>query len=116
MATKLVSMKVTKEEIAAKRKAYETAAPVDGDAYPYGLQVRLDTDALDKLGIDVSDYAAGDVVMLIAECEICETGARESIVGGDSQNLTLQITKMRIEDLPDKKPDTKDAASTLYNG
>lgn len=109
MATKLVSMKITKADRSAEQEKY-AAAPTEGDAYPYGLTVRLDDRSLEKLGEDVTDYAVGDKMMLIAMVEVCETSARESLVGGDDQSMTLQITSCCLEDAP-----AKDPASKLYN-
>jgi hypothetical protein len=114
MAQKLVSMKITKADRKAQQEKYATASPVDGDAYPYGLTVRLDNESLEKLGLDVSDYPVGDTVMLIATCEVCETSARQSVVGGENQNLTLQITEMCLEDAPTKKKSSADVAAALY--
>jgi hypothetical protein len=89
--------------------SYGGAIAPSSPAYPYGLQLRLDTECLERLGFDVSDYSVGDKLMLSALCEICETGAYESIVGGESQNLTLQVTAMNLSNAPKKDP-----ASALY--
>jgi hypothetical protein len=99
---KLVSMKIT-----SGGEVYASAP--SAPAYPYGLQLRLDTECLERLGFDVSDYSVGDELMLTARVEICETGAYESIVGGESQNLTLQVTAMNLGTAPKKDP-----ASALY--
>ena len=45
MATSLVSMKQSKEESA------EEVTPVSDSEYPYGLELRLDEEALAKLGL-----------------------------------------------------------------
>jgi hypothetical protein len=113
MPTKLVSMKLSKRD--AEQGGALTSPEGDRPAYPYGLSVRLDTESLKKLGIDASDYAAGDTVLLVAECEVTETGSRESLIGGESQNIELQITDLCLEDPPAKKSG-KSPAAALYGG
>lgn len=112
MATKLVSMKIDRKA-QTEAKAALMDAP-DPPAYPYGLEVRLDDDSLEKLGVDADDYSAGDELMIIAKVKVSSVSSRDNIIGGATQNMELQITELCLEDLPDAKAEKKDVATSLY--
>jgi hypothetical protein len=109
---KLKSMKLDK-------KAREETQPspsllADQPIYPYGLQVRLDEDALAKLGLDELPKVDA-VMMLIARVTVTSVSSNEhSEPGGKGKhkhrNVELQITDLCLEDEAEKK----DAADTLY--
>lgn len=106
MATKLVSMKMS-----AKDRQETMATPADkGDApvYPYGLELRLDNDALEKLGIDPPEV--GESLTLTAKVSVtsCSSNQTES---GKNQSCSLQITDMALGETGGKS-----AADTLYDG
>ena len=71
MGDKLVSMKMSKSE----REEKSQPAELDRPLYPYGLEVRLDTDALEKLGLETLPEV-GDDMTLLAKVKI--TGASSS--------------------------------------
>jgi len=102
---KLVSMKRTK----AEQKTSAEGPAMDMPAYPWGLIVRLDNDSLEKLDEDASDYKAGDELLLIARVTVAETSTRQTLVGGKSQSLELQITELCLEDPPAKGSSAADA-------
>lgn len=91
---KLVSMKVSAEE---RRKRSEPSAVVgDPDIYPYGLQLRLGNDELEKLGLeDLPDV--GESIELYAKVKVTSTSSRDQEGGGKSQSVELQITSMCLE-------------------
>lgn len=83
-------------------------AKSDEDRYPYGLELHLDKEAIDKLGIDCD---VGDVVMIEAKAKVTGkyTSASES---GEHKTMNLQITDMAAE-----KPSTaKSTTDALYGG
>jgi hypothetical protein len=107
MAQKLVSMKIDR---AAQQEKYASAVTdANAASYPYGLEVRLDNDSLEKLGIDVADLEVGGTLLLRAKVEITNVSKRATKESGEDQSATLQITKMCLE-----PPAAKSAASTLY--
>lgn len=111
----LTSMKIDKKKLQA-----EAAAPVaesalfDRPAYPYGLSLRLDHDALQTLGIEELP-AAGAILALVAKVSV-EGSRSEDRVGADgkttqSKSLHLQITDLALSD--DGKQ-AKAASAALY--
>lgn len=96
--TKLTSMKITKAERKAREDRYKISSPIDGDVYPYGLQIRLDDAALEKLDLDKLP-ATGRKVRVIAECMVTSTSERKSTHGGKDnrdRSLELQIEKLAV--------------------
>lgn len=97
--TKLTDMKITKAERKARADRYKIAGPMDGgDVYPYGLQIRLDDAALDKLGIDTLPKT-GKKVRVTALCNVSSTSDRASTMGGKDQrdrSVELQIERLSV--------------------
>jgi hypothetical protein len=90
---KLTSMKMAKKDL----KELDLAMGMDKDAprYPYGLQLNLDTEALKKLGIEKLP-SVGEKFVLTAEVEVISIHSHESLMGGDSKGMGLQITAMAL--------------------
>jgi hypothetical protein len=108
---KLTSLKLTPKE-AKTEGAIQAIGPDEdkGPRYPYGTRITLDTEALEKLGIDVSDYRAGQKCDVTAKCEVVGTSTRQRQGGDDRQELELQITDLSIDwDKSDKKAKKRDA-------
>jgi hypothetical protein len=106
---KLTDMKLKprKEEDYSKPASTIVA---DEPKYPWGLQVRLENEQLDKLGLDKMP-AVGSTMLLTARVEVCETGEYQAQKGGaERRNITLQITDLGLTG------ETKDAADALYGG
>lgn len=108
MAEKLVSMKMSRSEREEKYKPSEVS--MDAPVYPYGLEVRLDNDALEKLGIELPEV--GTEMLLIAKVKVTGASSNES-ENGKNRSVSLQITDMCLED--DAKA-AKDYATKLYDG
>lgn len=93
---KPVDMKVS-------RKAQETAlgyniagAQGKGKVYPWGLELRLDATALDKLGIkDMPDTETECVLTGMAV--VTEVRKSANPGGEKTRHVTLQITKLALE-------------------
>ena len=100
------SMKMSEEE----RAEYQDAVMAPQPVYPWGLQITLDDDALEKLGI--KKLPGLDQVLEI-RCKAQVTGlhARKESNEEDDQCLNLQITDMEVVDMGDKS-----AAEKLYRG
>lgn len=93
---KPVDMKLPKD----KRK--EMAAPVatgsasEGPKYPWGLQLRLENESLDKLGIkELPEVGKECKVMGVAKVVSVEKRDQEG--GKTSRHVELQITKLALE-------------------
>lgn len=109
MAAKLVSMKITPAEMKKRQEPAETIGGGDRPAYPYGLSVRLDDDALEKLGIGEDLPEAESVMVLIAKVEVTSASSIDRAGGGKSRSVELQITDLCLEE-----GNPKDAAKALY--
>lgn len=100
MSEKLVSMKLTKSERKEMASPAETA--YDGPEYPYGLQVNLDDDTIEKLGLAMPKV--GGELTLTACVRVTSVASSEHERGSKNRSVSLQITDMAIE----KKPKSRD--------
>lgn len=105
MATKLVNMKLDPK---AREEKYTETIAADRPAYPWGLSITLDDDALEKLGIDTLPEVDTDM-MLIAKVTITSVSANASSGGKENRSVGLQITDLCLE-----KPSGKNATAALY--
>lgn len=100
---KLVDMKLDPKE--RKKEAELTYQP---PAYPYGLSISLDDEALEKLGMkDLPD--ADDTMTLTAR--VCVTNvASTDGENGKRRSVSLQIEALALSDVEDSddKPDPSD--------
>jgi len=109
----LVNMKRTKSE---KEEAKETCcAPSSSsiEAYPYGLEIRLEKESLDKLDLDVDNIAIGRRLTIEATAKI--TNLNKSISEeNNNSSISLQITDMAISVKGNDNPKTlKEALGVL---
>lgn len=109
MAAKLVSMKISKADREAKTKNGSIAT--DAPAYPWGLGINLDDDALEKLGLDVADLKVGATMTLIAKVDVTSLSSNESKGSDAHSSVGLQITDLCLEDGATK---AASAAGALY--
>lgn len=86
----LVHMKRSKSE----KKASEVPTKSLGEDYPYGLEIRLDEDAMEKLEADLP--AAGKTVKIVAKAKVKSSEVRDSDEG-KRRSCCLQITHMKLE-------------------
>ncbi len=70
--------------------------------YPYSMNINLDNADLDKLGINVSNMATGDMMYLHAEVEVKSLEEREHD-GETKQSMTIQMQKMDLTPKSDMK-------------
>lgn len=91
----LINMENTPQE-AAEQIGLPTAS--DGPKYPWGLEICLNNDSLEKLGVKVLP-AAGTEVTIIAKAQVTGTSERQTEGDGTKQSVDLQITDMQIDGL-----------------
>lgn len=106
----LVNMKMDRKEL--EEKYSSTPAEMDMPAYPYGLRVNLDEDAIDKLGLNKLP-SPGKTMLLLARVDIVSVSDNENVQGGKThrhRSVELQITDLALD------KDSGDAATTLYDG
>ncbi len=98
MKTKMVSMerpKPKKSDVVPGSPAQEYY-----EKYSYGTRIRLSSEEIEKLGIDVTELRAGQSVTIRGQCEICSVSTDDSMdENGKSkqdQRLEIQIQKLAL--------------------
>jgi hypothetical protein len=102
--SKLVDLKLPKSK--TKEGPVEVAA--DRPQYPYGLQLRLDNDTIQKLGIDDMPKV-GDTFELEGKAVVTSVSQNES-KGETRRSIELQLTKCCLEG----EGNEDDTADSLY--
>jgi len=100
MDTTMTDMKMSK----AEKKMYpRSVGSTSGPDFPWGLEVRLDSAALKKLGIE-SLPAAGEDCMIHAMGQV--TRVEESATEKNQErSMTIQITKLSLSQAMGKESD-----------
>jgi hypothetical protein len=110
-------MKLTNMMLPKKKNKSETAevAPMDYDSkprYPYGLEIRLEKEALDKLGINVDNMSIGSKCNIEAKAKVVNLSKNAS-EGRDSASASLQITDLAVHKVGSAKK-LKDMLKKTY--
>ncbi|MBI5520215.1 MAG: hypothetical protein HY916_09160 [Desulfovibrio sp.] len=94
---KLVNMALPKPKKGEKDKCGELCTnAADAPKYPWGLTLRLDDEAIKKLGLDIKNFNTDTVVTITAKAECTEMREEDRQSSGKSQSLSFQITDMAI--------------------
>lgn len=96
---KLKSMKIDPAEREARYKEMSEPAKADLPVYPYGLCVRLDEEALEKLALGELPEV-GSEMTLIARVTVTSASVAEHATGSKThkhKSLELQITDMGLK-------------------
>lgn len=104
---KLINMKMSAEEASGYSGGSVMA---DVPKYPYGLQICLDDDALEKVGLYKDLPRVGESFMVLCKVDVVGVNERESMGGEVESSVNLQITDMAIE----KPFESNDAENKLY--
>lgn len=92
---KLTDMELPKR---SKKEMENTIGSVyEGDKYPYGLRIQLETEALNKLGLKPSNFKIGQTVTITAKANVEMVSEREAKRGNDSMEVSLQITDLAVD-------------------
>lgn len=94
MAT-LISMENTAQEAQAQNGLPQAA---DAPKYPWGLEICLNDDSLDKLGVKTLP-AVGTEVTIVAKATVSSTSERATEADGACASMSLQITDMQVDGL-----------------
>lgn len=113
---KLKSMEITAEEQKEKAEKYsgpELASPSSySSRYPYGLELRLDNDTLEKLDVDtlpkVGKRIRIEAIAVVTGAHINES--RRGKTTEKNKSLELQIQKLAISGDPQSAEDAVDDA------
>jgi hypothetical protein len=99
----MVDMKMSKEEAKEECQPSESQLP----RYPYGLELSLDDDAIEKLSL--ADVSVGDVVTISALAKVTRKSGYETMIGDSETSIGLQITDMEASSSSTK------TTKTLYD-
>lgn len=115
---KLTSLKLSPKDAKTEGGlAVPSTSEDKGPRYPYDTRIRLNTESLKKLGIDISDYRAGQKCEITAKAEVIGTSTRQRQGDDDHQELELQITDLAIDwDKADKKAKADDDHLSAISG
>lgn len=86
----LIDLKRTKAE---KKEAIKCPTIGSTSDYPYGLELRLGSDELEKLGMKELP-AVGEEYTLTAHCVVTDVSQHSDQSGDDRRNVTVQVQKM----------------------
>lgn len=109
MAT-LINMENTPQE--AKAQVGLTPES-DAPKYPWGLEISLNDDSLDKLGIETLP-AVGTAVTIVAKATVSSTSERATESDGACASMCLQITEMQLSGVQEDALGR--ATKALYGG
>ncbi|MBU4317096.1 MAG: hypothetical protein KKF30_07460 [Proteobacteria bacterium] len=95
----LIDMKLTKSE--KKKRLIDYPISIrekksKGPEYPWGLDVNLEKEQIDKLGLDLRKLKVGDEIPVDAVLKIRSLSESEG-ESGKSQNLSLQMIKLVVK-------------------
>lgn len=96
----MVSLKTTRKEMDAPMI---DGSPVneDEDIFPWGTEITLRDDVIEKLGLDVSKVKVGSEVGVYAFGKV--TTVAQPAAGGDNKRIEIQLTDIRIEGLKENQ-------------
>ncbi len=89
----LTSLRLSKRK-SIKANTIESEAP----PYPWGLEINLNKEALQKLGKKAEEFIVGKDVYILAKANITSKRISENVRNTDSVTIGLQITAMKIQD------------------
>jgi hypothetical protein len=115
--TKMISMEKTPEQVNREMgdgPGAMTAKLADMPRYPYGLCLNLESEQLDKLGID-GDCDVGDLIHLCAMAEVTDISKRKMENGDERLRIELQITHLATLENEDREDDASMKAKKRYS-
>ena len=94
----LVSMKRDKKKKDKKADNSPMCCPTPCDApeYPWGLSITLESESLDKLGMDDLPRV-GSTVKIVAETRVESVSSRSTSEDDENRSVQLQIVKLAVK-------------------
>lgn len=90
----LKSMELSEDE------SYDAPMPIpmkDRPQFPYGLQICITQDEMEKLGIDPSEAVVGSTFMLHAMARVTSISATDNEMMGQTFRMEAQIEQMDVD-------------------
>jgi hypothetical protein len=95
-------MKLSKKDM----KSSSEVGLIDSDSgpkFPFGLEIRLDDNSMDKLDMDMP--AVGDKMLIVAVGEVTSTRQNDTQRGGKNRSVEIQIQRMDMGSMDDDSDD-----------
>ena len=95
----LIDMKYTKSEKKKRLMDYPCSLgnkKSKGPEYPWGLDINLEKEQIDKLGLDLKKLKVGDELPIDAVLKVRSLSESDG-ESGKSQNLSLQMIKVSVK-------------------
>lgn len=89
---------INMENTAAEAKEQVSPVADGGPKYPWGLNICLNDDSLEKLGV-TSLPAVGTEVTIVAKATVASTSENATEGNGTRSSMDLQITDMQLDGL-----------------
>lgn len=89
-------------------EAEEEAAELERPKYPWGLNLYLNEEVLEKLGMTREDFEVGGSMLMTARVRVTGINEREYEGSDPSCCIDLQIQKMELKSAPAETPKGKD--------
>jgi hypothetical protein len=113
---KLVDLKRTKAEVKAEAKEWSGASIGGQPEYPWGLQLRLEREELEKLGIADTLPPVGAKLTLTVTAEVTSVSENRMADGRNECCVTLQVQQMGMGADQPKAEGKRTAALTSKYG
>jgi hypothetical protein len=97
----MINMQVDEKD--AKKETIE-AIENEEPKYPWGLQLNMNNDELEKLGLMDEKIKVGDEIRIEAVCKVIGVNEDETLNEGIRKNVRYQITEMEIETEEESEP------------
>lgn len=107
----MVNLKLSKEESAE----YETNSTLvaANPMYPYGLCIHLDTETINKLGLEKMPEP-GQLMTITALVEVKSVSISETLDQEPTKSIDLQITDLELGEASKKEEKKEISAGSLY--
>lgn len=99
---KLVNMQ---RNLTEPQETIQPTAFGGADKFPWELRITLDSESIDKLGLNVADIKVGTVMRIEAKAKVTEVRSidrevehPDSLLKNEDRSITLQVTDLGLAD------------------
>lgn len=90
-----------------------TSDQAEGPKYPYGLELRLDTEGIKKLGLEGCNV--GDTCAVVAKGKVTAKSSNDREGGEPTLSLEIQLTDMDVSTQGEQEVSTQDYLQGLMS-
>jgi hypothetical protein len=94
-----MALKSMKRKKKSKKELEEENSPIgiDEPDYPWGLEVNLENESLEQLGLGAGDFKIGEGKNLTAKVRVDHISSNKRRNGKNRDSVRMQITEMDLE-------------------